>query len=57
MKRLKFLLTIQIASPEKDYKDPIVNDTINSIKAVKLIQEYNGERAATGTSSASATVP
>ncbi|MEO8762996.1 MAG: phosphoenolpyruvate carboxylase [Ginsengibacter sp.] len=28
---------------EKDYKDPIVNDTIKSIKAVKLIQEYNGE--------------
>ena len=29
--------------PEKDYKDPIINDTINTIKAVKLIQEYNGE--------------
>jgi phosphoenolpyruvate carboxylase len=29
--------------PEKDYKNPIINDTIASIKAVKLIQEYNGE--------------
>jgi phosphoenolpyruvate carboxylase len=29
--------------PEKDYKDAIINDTINTIKAVKLIQEYNGE--------------
>ena len=29
--------------PEKDYKDPIINDTVNTIKAVKLIQEYNGE--------------
>jgi len=29
--------------PEKDYKNPIINDTINTIKAVKLIQEYNGE--------------
>ncbi len=28
---------------EKDYNDPIINDTINTIKAVKLIQEYNGE--------------
>lgn len=29
--------------PEKDYKDAIVNDTVDTIKAVKLIQEYNGE--------------
>ena len=34
---------IQNSLPEKDYKDPIVNDTVNTIKAVKLIQEYNGE--------------
>ncbi|MEP6948284.1 MAG: phosphoenolpyruvate carboxylase [Ginsengibacter sp.] len=31
------------SAPEQDYKDPIINDTVNSIKAVKLIQEYNGE--------------
>lgn len=29
--------------PEKDYNDPIINDTINTIRAIKLIQEYNGE--------------
>jgi phosphoenolpyruvate carboxylase len=29
--------------PEKDYNDPIINDTVNTIKAVKVIQEYNGE--------------
>ncbi|MEO6220476.1 MAG: phosphoenolpyruvate carboxylase [Ginsengibacter sp.] len=29
--------------PEKDYNDPIINDTFESIKAIKLIQEYNGE--------------
>ncbi len=28
---------------EKDYEDPIINDTIETIKAVKQIQEYNGE--------------
>ncbi|MEP6926167.1 MAG: phosphoenolpyruvate carboxylase [Ginsengibacter sp.] len=27
----------------KNYNDAIINDTVNTIKAVKLIQEYNGE--------------
>jgi len=29
---------------ERDFKDPIINDTFESIKAIKLIQEYNGEQ-------------
>ena len=29
---------------EIDFKDPIINDTFESIKAIKLIQEYNGEQ-------------
>ncbi len=28
---------------EKDYGDPVINDTLESIKAIKTIQEYNGE--------------
>jgi phosphoenolpyruvate carboxylase len=28
---------------EPEYRDPIVNDTISTIKAIKSIQDYNGE--------------
>ena len=41
--KIGFLTTNEQYVPEKDYKNPIINDTIASIKAVKLIQEYNGE--------------
>jgi phosphoenolpyruvate carboxylase len=41
--KIEVLSSNKEAAPEKDYKDPIINDTIDSIKAVKLIQEYNGE--------------
>ncbi len=42
-KKIEFLTTNTEILSEKDYKDPIINDTIESIKAVKLIQQYNGE--------------
>ncbi|MEP6584686.1 MAG: phosphoenolpyruvate carboxylase, partial [Ginsengibacter sp.] len=42
-KKIAFL-TGDIKQPDqKDYKDPVINDTLESIKAIKLIQEYNGE--------------
>ncbi len=28
---------------EKDYGDPVINDTLQSIKAIRQIQQYNGE--------------
>ncbi len=43
-KKIAFLTTNNEALETKDYKDPVINDTIESIKAIKLIQEYNGEQ-------------
>ena len=43
-KKIEFLTNNEQALETKDYKDPIINDTIESIKAIKLIQEYNGEQ-------------
>ena len=42
-KKIAFLTTNTAILSEKDYGEPVINDTIKSIKAIKLIQEYNGE--------------
>ena len=42
-KKIAFLTDNTEALDAKDYKDPVINDTLESIKAIKLIQEYNGE--------------
>ncbi|MEO8567900.1 MAG: phosphoenolpyruvate carboxylase [Ginsengibacter sp.] len=42
-KKIEFLTSNSEVLAEKDYEDPIINDTLESIKAIKLIQEYNGE--------------
>ncbi len=43
-KKIEFLTNINDVLAGKDYKDPVINDTFESIKAIKLIQEYNGEQ-------------
>jgi len=43
-KKIEFLSNNNEVLIEKDYKDPVINDTFESIKAIKLIQEYNGEQ-------------
>ncbi len=43
-KKIEFLTKNTKEIPEKDYGDPIINDTFKSIRAIKLIQQYNGER-------------
>ncbi|KAA9038129.1 phosphoenolpyruvate carboxylase [Ginsengibacter hankyongi] len=43
-KKIELLSNNNEVLAEKDYKDPVINDTIESIKAIKLIQEYNGEQ-------------
>jgi phosphoenolpyruvate carboxylase len=42
-KKIEFLTNNTQILPEKDYGDPVINDTFKSIKAIKQIQEYNGE--------------
>lgn len=42
-KKMEFLTGNTKVLDAKDYNDPIINDTLESIKAIKLIQEYNGE--------------
>ena len=42
-KKIEFLTKNTKVLPEKDYGDPIINDTFKSIKAIKTIQQYNGE--------------
>ncbi len=42
-KKIEFLTNNENALIGHAYKNEIVNDTINTIKAVKLIQTYNGE--------------
>ena len=42
-KKIEFLTNNSEVLPEKDYGDPLINDTIGSIKIIKQIQEYNGE--------------
>ncbi|HEV8082780.1 MAG TPA: phosphoenolpyruvate carboxylase [Chitinophagaceae bacterium] len=42
-KKIEFLTSNTEVLTEKDYNDPIINDTLESVKAIKLIQEYNGE--------------
>ena len=41
--KINFLTNLNAELPEENYKTPIVNDTINTIKSVKQIQAYNGE--------------
>jgi phosphoenolpyruvate carboxylase len=43
-KKIEFLTNNTKEIPEKDYGDAIINDTFKSIKAIKIIQQYNGER-------------
>jgi phosphoenolpyruvate carboxylase len=42
--KMEFLTNNLKILGERDFKDPIINDTFESIKAIKLIQEYNGEQ-------------
>ncbi len=42
-KKIEFLTKNSEVLVEKDYNDPLINDTLESINAIKLIQEYNGE--------------
>jgi phosphoenolpyruvate carboxylase len=42
-KKIEFLTKNTKILPETDYGDPIINDTFKSIKAIKTIQQYNGE--------------
>jgi phosphoenolpyruvate carboxylase len=42
-KKIEFLTNNTQVLPEKDYGDPLINDTLGSIKIIKQIQEYNGE--------------
>ena len=42
-KKIEFLLNNTKELPEIDYGDPIINDTFKSIRAIKIIQQYNGE--------------
>jgi phosphoenolpyruvate carboxylase len=42
-KKIEFLTNNSGVLPEKDYGDPLINDTLGSIKIIKQIQEYNGE--------------
>jgi phosphoenolpyruvate carboxylase len=43
-KKIEFVSTNNKVLNETDYKDAVINDTLESIKAIKLIQEYNGEQ-------------
>lgn len=43
-KKIEYLTKNTKELPGKDYGDPIINDTFKSIRAIKLIQQYNGER-------------
>ncbi len=43
-KKIEFLTKNTKEIPQKDYGDPIINDTFASIKAIKLIQQFNGEQ-------------
>lgn len=43
-KKIEFLTSNTKTLPEKDYNEPVINDTIKSIQAIKVIQEYNGEQ-------------
>jgi phosphoenolpyruvate carboxylase len=42
-KKIEFLTKNTKELPENDYGDPIINDTFGSVKAIKIIQQYNGE--------------
>ena len=42
-KKIDFLTKNTAVLPEKKYDTPIINDTLESIKVIKKIQEYNGE--------------
>ena len=41
--KIAFLTNYSEILPETDFGDPIINDTIESIKAIKIIQHSNGE--------------
>ena len=41
--KIAFLTSNTEELPDMDYGDPVINDTLKSIKAIKQIQEYNGE--------------
>jgi phosphoenolpyruvate carboxylase len=43
-KKIEFITKNNKEIPEMDHGDPIINDTFKSIRAIKLIQQYNGER-------------
>ena len=42
-KKIELLTGNKQSLPGDDFEKPIINDTINSIKAIQLIQQYNGE--------------
>jgi phosphoenolpyruvate carboxylase len=41
--KIAFLLSNRELLPIKDYGDPVINDTLESILGIKKIQEFNGE--------------
>lgn len=42
-KKIEFLTENTAILPEKDYGVPVINDTLESVKVIRQIQEYNGE--------------
>ncbi|MEO6637272.1 MAG: phosphoenolpyruvate carboxylase, partial [Ginsengibacter sp.] len=43
-KKIEFLTSNSQTLADKEYKDAAIKDTLESIKAIKQIQEYNGEQ-------------
>ncbi|MDQ2862905.1 MAG: phosphoenolpyruvate carboxylase, partial [Bacteroidota bacterium] len=43
-KKMEFITKNEKALAKIDFKDDLINDTFESIKAIKSIQEYNGEQ-------------
>ncbi|MEO6187777.1 MAG: phosphoenolpyruvate carboxylase [Ginsengibacter sp.] len=42
-KKIELLTSITDTLQQKEYKDPVISDTLESIKTIKVIQEFNGE--------------
>jgi phosphoenolpyruvate carboxylase len=42
--KIEFLANIKTELHDFDFKDPVIIDTLESISAIKLIQQYNGEQ-------------
>jgi len=42
--KTRLLTSLRATLPQHDYGDPVINDTLDSIRAIRTIQEYNGEQ-------------